>query len=103
MYARVSYYSGSPEQVDAMIGNWRDNVLPAVQQQMKEAGVEDHGAMVLVDRSSGKSISVSFWETEDDMRASEQLADRARGDAAHAVGGSVTGVERYEVVIDERA
>jgi hypothetical protein len=103
MYARVSYYSGSPEQVDVMISNWRDNVLPAVTQQMNEAGVKDHGAMVLVDRSSGKSISISFWETEDDMRVSEQLADRARGDAAHAVGGSVTGVERYEVVIDERA
>ena len=79
MYARLSYCSGPPQQVDAMISNWRDNVLPAVTQQMKEAGVKDHGAMVLVDRSLGKSISISFWETEDDLRASEQLAERARG------------------------
>ncbi len=102
MYARVSYYTGSPEQIDATISNWRDNVLPAVRRQMKEAGIKDHGALVLVDRGSGKSLSISFWETEDEMRASEELADRARGDAARAVGGSVTGVERYEVVIDGR-
>jgi hypothetical protein len=103
MYARVSYYSGSPDQVDATISNWRENVLPAVQRRMTQAGIKDQGALLLVDRTSGKSLSMSFWETEDDMRASEELADRARGDAAHAVGGSVTGVERYEVVIDERA
>lgn len=102
MYARVSYYSGSPEQIDATISNWRDNVLPAVRRQMKESGIKDHGALVLVDRGSGKSLSMSFWETEDEMRASEEQADRARGDAARAVGGSVTGVERYEVVIDAR-
>lgn len=103
MYARVSYYTGSPEQIDATISNWRDNVFPAVRLQMQESGMKDRGLLVLVDRGSGKSLSMSFWETEDEMRASEELADRARGDAARATGGSVTGVERYEVAIDERA
>ena len=102
MYARVSYYTGSPERIDATISNWRDNVLPTVRRQMKDSGIKDHGFLFLVDRGSGKSLSMSFWEKEDEMRASEEQADRARGDAAHAVGGSVTGVERYEVVIDER-
>jgi hypothetical protein len=102
MYARVSYYAESPEEIDATISNWRNNVLPAVRRQMKESGLKDHGAMVLVDRGSGKSLSISFWETEDEMRASEEQADRARGEIARAAGGNITGVERYEVVIDER-
>ena len=102
MYARVSYYTGSPQQIDSAISNWQDNVLPAVRRQMKESGIKDHGILFLVDRGSGKSLSMSFWETEDEMRASEELADRVRGDAARAGGGIVTAVERYEVVIDER-
>jgi hypothetical protein len=102
MYARVSYYAEPPEQIDATVINWRNNVRPGVRRQMKELGLKDHGAMVLVDRGSGQSLSISFWETEDEMRASEEQAARSRGEIADAGGGNITGVERYEVVIDER-
>jgi hypothetical protein len=102
MFARVSTYQGSPDKVDEGIRNWREKVFPVIRKQLEEAGIKDRGSLFLVDRKSGKSISVSLWETEEDMRASEKQADQARSELATGVGGEIVSVERYEVAIDER-
>ena len=51
------------------------------------------------DRSTG--LTLTFWESEEALRDSEEIANRLRGEAAAAGGDTVTGVERYEVVFDE--
>jgi len=44
---------------------------------------------------------VSFWESEQAMQASEEVGNRTRSESAEAMGDTVAGVERYEVVVFE--
>ena len=95
MHARVTTLSGSPGDVDSGIANFQENVLPFVQEQ-------GEGAILLVDRQSGKAISITLWEDEQALRASDEAANALRAEAANRIGASETpSVERYEVAIFE--
>ena len=96
MFARMSTLEGPPDQVDEGLRYVREQVLPLIQQQ---DGFK--GFIALGDRESGKVIGVSFWESKQAMLASEEAGDRTRSDSAQAVGGTVVGVERYEVGLFE--
>ncbi len=94
MFARVSTYQGSPQQIDEGLDHARQSILPRVQEV---DGFE--GVYYLVDRQSGKALSITLWESEEAMRASEEEANKLRGESAEAAGATVEGVERYEVAI----
>ena len=98
MFARVSTLQGDPARVDEATTHVRERVVSDARQL---AG--NRGMLAMVDRASGKMMSVTFWETEEAMRASEEAADRLRGDAAAALEEDIVGVDRYEVVLDERS
>ena len=42
-----------------------------------------------------------FWESEEVLRATEEAVSGVRSGAAEAAGGTVAGVEQYEVVVFE--
>jgi heme-degrading monooxygenase HmoA len=44
------------------------------------------GMIALVDRHSGKTLGITFWESEEAMRASEEAANQLRQESAE-VGG----------------
>jgi heme-degrading monooxygenase HmoA len=67
--------------------------------QYEEAG-GFKGFALLLDKSRGEGLGISFWEDEGAMRASDSLGDQAREGAAAAGSGSDRGKEYYEVVID---
>lgn len=92
MYARISTLEGSPDQIDQGLRYVRENVLPQLQQQ---DGFE--GMIALADRQSGRVLGVTFWESEEALRVSEEAADRLRADSAEAMSDTIAGVERYEV------
>ncbi len=92
MYARVSMFEGSPEQIDEMLRQVREQVVPQAKQQEGFKGM-----IALGDRQSGKTMGLTFWESEEAMRASEEEANRLRGESAEASGQAEAGVERYEV------
>jgi heme-degrading monooxygenase HmoA len=94
MFARVSTYRGSPERTDEGIRLARESILPRVH---RLDGYE--GTYYLVDRRSGKAISMTLWESEEAMRASEEAADQLRSESAEATSATVESVERYEVAI----
>ena len=96
MYARVSTFEGPPGRLDDMTGHAREYVLPRLRQL---DGFE--GFVVLHDRSSGKLLSVTLWEGEEALRASDEAAARLRGESTETVGGTVAGVEEYEVALFE--
>ena len=96
MFARMTTLEGPPDQVDEGLRHVREQVLPFMQQQ---DGFK--GFIALGDRQSGKLLGVSLWESEQAMQASEEVGDRTRSDSAQAVGGTVAGVERYEVTLFE--
>ncbi|HEX2108629.1 MAG TPA: hypothetical protein VHF70_05045 [Rubrobacteraceae bacterium] len=53
--------------------------------------------IALGDRHSGRTLGITFWETEEAMRVSEEAANRLREESAQAGGDTIASVERYEV------
>ena len=94
MFARVSTFQGPPDQTAEGIRVAREQILPAARLMDGFKGI-----YLLYDRESGKSLSVTLWETEADMRASEEAASRVRNESAESSGEEVTDVERYEVAL----
>jgi heme-degrading monooxygenase HmoA len=90
MWARVSSYQGGPEQLDAAAARLPEQAL----QEM--SGFEC--AYLLIDRQSGKAITMTLWESEDALRESEERANQLRSQVADDLGatGAPT-VDRYEV------
>ena len=96
MHARVSYIDAeSGDRIDGVIEKVESDVVPQLKDQ---DGFK--GFTVLADRSSGRLIGISFWESEDALQASEEVADQSRKQAAEAAGSPEPRVERYEVAID---
>ena len=94
MHARVSYYD--------LGGASGDDVKRGFEKAV--ASVKDmqgsHGGMALVNQQDGKALTITLWESEDALRSTEQQADQVRADAASSAGVTITGVERYEVVLE---
>lgn len=95
MHARVTTLAGSPDDIDAGIANFRENVVPYVRDEGK-------GSILLVDRANGKALSITLWEDEEAMRASDERANALRAAAAREIGATQEpGVDRYEVAVYE--
>lgn len=97
MFARVSTFTGTSDEIDKAIREVRENVLPRTEQL---DGYK--GAYFLIDRENGKSLAVTLWESEEAMRASEDAANSLRSEIAESLGTQMVGVERYEVAIAEQ-
>jgi len=92
MFARIGTWQGSDEELDRWIARSREQVKPRI--------AEDPGLVAaywLVDRSAGKGMIVTLWESEAAMRASEQ-ARRQRQAAMTTTTGAAVTTDRYEVI-----
>ena len=97
MHARVSTIYGSADQGEEGLRAMREQILPALRQM---GGCD--GAILLVDRGSGKAVGITLWESEEAMRASEEEAMRLRREAADTAGATEPPVvDRYEVALWE--
>ena len=96
MYARVNTIEGSPDRIDDATRHIQEQTMPQLRQM---EGFQ--GFVALGDRNSGKVLGVAFWESEEALRATEQALSSVRSGAAEAAGGTLTGVEQYEVLFNE--
>ena len=96
MHARMTTLEGSTDRMDEGVREVREHVLPQLQQQEGYKGF-----LALGDRQSGKTLGITFWESEEALRASEEAANQLREESAEASGEQVAGVERYEVGLFE--
>jgi heme-degrading monooxygenase HmoA len=63
-------------------------------------GIEgNRGAFLLVDRTSGRGIGVTLWESEQAMVDSREQADQLRQQAAEQARGQIESVEEYEIAV----
>ncbi len=107
MYARIARFEGrDPATIDEQVAELRRQI-----QGMREGGLPPDlpeearvltetvtRVLQLVDRRTGAAVGITFSETEDDMRrADEALNAMSPGET----GGRRTGVEIYEVALDE--
>lgn len=97
MYARSTTVHARPESIDAGVANIRDEVMPAVLGMPGCAGMS-----MLVDRSSGRCIATSSWESEEAMRASADAVGPMRERAIELLGGSGAQVDEWEIALLHR-
>ena len=93
MYARVTTTQSQPDKADEAGRVIKDQVIPSAQQI---AGFK--GGLWLIDRASGKGLTVALYETQDALRASEAAAATIRQDAVNQLGADLVSVETYELV-----
>ncbi len=98
MHARVTTLQADPSRVDEMADNLRKDDIPGFE---KLDGFK--GMTVITDRNSGKTMALTFWESEEAMRSSEDAVKSARERAASTGGSQEPQVERFEVIIDTMA
>ena len=88
MFARVSTYRGDG---DRLLQGFADVTEPL------EAMEGFSHAYFMVDRESGKGMSITNWESEDALQASAAQADELRSRGAEAGGATIESVENYEI------
>jgi heme-degrading monooxygenase HmoA len=96
MHARLNRIDATSERVDDAARRAEEVLLPLLREL---DGFQ--GFTVLADRSTGTQVAISYWESEDAMRASEAAVSQPRKDAVEAAGGQPDAVivERYEVLL----
>lgn len=95
MYARMTTLHASSESIADGIKTVEEQVISAAK---KMTGFK--GMIALADRSAGKMIGITFWESEQAMRQSEEAANQLRTASASASGAKIISVDRLEVVAD---
>jgi len=93
MFARVTRFEGEPDQVEAATKLIKETIAPGAKRlQGFKAGYW------LVDRTTGKGFSVTLFESEAALHATEDDAAQLRSRASSIA--RITAVERYEVVAE---
>ena len=92
MFARVNTFQGPVAGLDASVEDARANVLPALDAINGYAGI-----VVLLDRATGGSVAITFWESEAALYASEAAATEIRASSTERQGERIVSVERFEV------
>jgi len=67
MYARVTYVQAPEGKVEEGLNLWRKNVLPVT---MGREGFT--GTISMIDRNTGKALSITMWDLEEDLVASTE-------------------------------
>ena len=91
MHARVSVFQVTPDELDAFVEYGRGTIAG----MMEMEGFR--GNLVLVDREAGKITSITLWESEEAIEASDERANAMRSSGASAIYAGVVSVDRCEV------
>jgi heme-degrading monooxygenase HmoA len=98
VHARVTTLQMDPSTLDEAAAQLENEDAPSFKQ------LDGYKGMTLIaDRDSGKTIALTFWESEEAMRASEESVKDARRRAAETGRAEEPQVERFEVLFDTMA
>ncbi|NKX56351.1 hypothetical protein [Arthrobacter mobilis] len=92
MFARVSTYRGSQ---DTAGGPTQD----LVRRVLEIPGCR--GFYFMNGKGNGKSLSIALYDTEENLTASRETANRLRSEASNSLALEILEVEEYEVVAGE--
>jgi heme-degrading monooxygenase HmoA len=91
-FARLAIYDVSEDlQAEARAG-----FEEAIERIRDVPGLQE--AYLLVGTESGRTVTITFWESHEAMAASRVVASRVRSEAVAAVDGEVVSVDEFEVV-----
>lgn len=97
MFARSTTIQAQPSVIDAGIAHMRDEVMPALERMPGCIGMS-----LLVDRTFGKCIATSAWESESTMDDSAEQVMPIRNRSASMLGGTAQ-VAQWEIALLHRA
>lgn len=96
MHARVTTLQLQPDRIDEVISRLEEEDLPSWRELDGFRGFT-----LFADRSGGTVIGTSYWDSEEQMRASEEAVKSGRQRAAETGGASSDPqVETFEVALD---
>jgi heme-degrading monooxygenase HmoA len=98
VHARVTTLQMDPSSLDEAAAQLENEEVPSFKQLDGFKGMT-----LLADRQRGKTIAVTFWESGEAMRASEEGVKEARRRAAEIGHAEEPQVERFEVLFDTMA
>jgi heme-degrading monooxygenase HmoA len=100
MYARVTTFPGlAPERIKATLEQFKEKHLPLLEQQPGYRGV-----WAGVDYTGGRAIAVTYWDSLENLHASDALANEVRAAAVTKAGvdrNRPTVIDRYEIVLEK--
>jgi heme-degrading monooxygenase HmoA len=98
MHARVTTLQMDPSTLDQASDQLENEDVPTFKQLNGFKGMT-----LIADRQSGKTVALTFWESEEAMRESEDAVKGARQRAAETGQAAEPQVERFEVLFDTMA
>lgn len=102
MYARIAIFESTDPAADEKLMDEAEEIVMPIMRGI--TGFQGHTE--LVDRSTGKSLSISYFDSEENAIAAERIFDeempKALGPLMEKFSGRRIGVERYNVLVDER-
>jgi hypothetical protein len=96
--ARITSLEGDPHRIDEDVRFFKENVLPEVADLTGWRGV-----IALADRSTGSKKIITFWDSDESLRASSVRTTQLGIRAAAALGDAITGVEHFAVAVQDVA
>jgi heme-degrading monooxygenase HmoA len=94
MYARVNRWTVLAQEA---VEDFRVNTIPAAKGM---AGIQE--LLLLVNDQTRQAISISLWESEESMRASESRAQQLRDqDVEQGFAQKAPTVEQYRIAVRE--
>ncbi len=101
MYARVTTFPGlAPERIKATLAEFTEQHLPRLEQEPGYLGV-----WAGVDYTGGRAIAITYWESNEALRASDELANEVRAATVTRAGVDRNRppiIDRYEIVLDRQ-
>jgi hypothetical protein len=98
MYARVAKWEGADGEALRRSADELASRVPSG----PPPGVPSKGLLMLIDQSTGRSIAISLYETEEDLRQGDETLNGMNPEPSAGNVGSRTSVEMYEVAVDVR-
>ena len=94
MFAQVNSVQAATDKLAGLV-KWAEERLPAFRETPGFKGL-----YLLADRQSGKIVTISLWDSEDDLRQNnEARGAQVRKQASSDLGIAPTPVDIYEVVL----
>jgi heme-degrading monooxygenase HmoA len=94
MHARVVRYKIPQERFGEVVSAFRGPV-----EQLREVD-GNRGGYLLIDRENCTALTLTLWENQAALEASEVAASRLRSEAINTIDGDIQTVDKCEVALD---